>query len=109
MALKNEKGLFIKNPDRQRIPRKLKKQIPKNTHYCYSPIKFPCDENNWKYEIKCCPFYGHIKIKDMKPYPDWMDEEFINKYGEETTGWCKLIKYEIEDQCKSCGINQGKW
>lgn len=36
------------------------------------------------YWIKLCPFYQHT--------------------GEEIFGWCKLIKYEVMDQCKSCGI-----
>lgn len=35
--MKNEKGLFIKSPNYWRIPRKLKKQIPKDTPYCYAP------------------------------------------------------------------------
>jgi hypothetical protein len=28
-------------------------------------------------------------------------------YEEGFYGYCKLIKNEIEDQCKSCGINLG--
>ena len=107
--MKNDKGLFIKNPERWRIPRKLKKQIPKDTHYCYTPT------SGWKtfkdgksgYSIKPCPFYDYIPLKDMKPTPEWMDEESIIKFGDEKEGWCKLIKYQIEDQCKSCGLKYG--
>jgi hypothetical protein len=64
-----------------RVPRKLKKKIPKNIPYCYTPIKF--DMNTGIYHIKPCPFYKHIKGID---------------------GFCKLLKCEVEDQCKSCGI-----
>jgi len=68
-----------------RIPRKLKKKIPKDTPYCYSPdIK----ENKqfaglFTYGIKSCPFY-----KSMG----------------RTEGWCRLIRDEVMDQCKSCGV-----
>lgn len=104
--MKNSKGLFIKNPNFWRVPRKLKKQIPKDTHYCYTPT------SDWKtfkdgkqgYSIKLCPFYTYIKIKDMKPIPDWMDHEYLNEFGEQEDSWCKLIKYGIEDQCKNCGL-----
>ena len=41
MATKNEKGLFVKNPHFWRIPRKKKKQIPKDTFYCYTPTSKP--------------------------------------------------------------------
>ena len=88
MGIKNEKGLFIKNPKRWRVPRKLKKQIPKNTPYCYTPT------SGWKtlkgggqgYTIKCCPFW---------------------EYRESDFGWCKLVKYNVLDQCKSCNISHG--
>ena len=39
--MKNNKGLFIKDPNKSRIPRKLKKQIPKDTVYCYTPLSEP--------------------------------------------------------------------
>lgn len=104
--MKNDKGLFIKDPNKWRVPRKLKKQIPSNTHYCYTPTSGWKILNNGRqgYTIKPCPFYTWKKFKDMKPQPDWMDEEFISEFGESEHGWCKLIKYEIEDQCKSCGL-----
>lgn len=104
--MKNEKGLFIKNPNFWRVPRKLKKQIPSNTHYCYIPTSKPgiMDCGRWGYTIKVCPFYAWIKYKDMKPIPDWMDSEDIQKYGEEKVGWCKLVKCEVMDHCKSCGL-----
>lgn len=64
-----------------RIPRKLKKKIPKNTPYCYLPdYEKNAKEIGWTYWIKPCPFY-------------------------QPGGWCKIIKDEIEDQCKSCGVN----
>lgn len=87
-----------------RIPRKLKKKIPKG-HYCYTYLKPFYNENGnyGGYTIKPCPFYKWVKFKDMNPKPDWIDDEFIQEYGEEKEGWCSLVKWQIEDQCKSCG------
>jgi hypothetical protein len=102
--MKNNKGLFIKNPNFWRVPRKLKKKIPKNTHYCYTPTSSPgfMDDGRWGYTIKLCSFYDWRKIKNLKP--DYLNSEDLIKYGEETVGFCKLVKCEIDDQCKSCGI-----
>ena len=81
-----------------RVPRKLKKKIP-NGVYCYKGLRM--DLNTGVYHIKPCEFFTHIKCKD-KPVQDEIDKEF----PEETIGWCKILKGEIDDQCKSCGI---KW
>lgn len=101
--MKNSKGLFIKNPNSWRVPRKLKKKIPKDTHYCYIPTSGlkHFEDGSYGYSIKLCHFYDWRKIKDLKP--PYLDEEDLEKYGEETVGYCKLIKCEIDDQCKSCG------
>ena len=105
MATKNEKGLFVKNPHFWRIPRKKKKQIPKDTFYCYTPTSKPgiMKDGRWGYTIKTCPFYSWRKIKDLKPLPDYLDESDLGEFGEDTVGWCKIVKGEIDDQCKSCG------
>ncbi len=81
-----------------KVPRKLKKKIPKGV-YCYSLIN--CTE--FKSTIKTCVFYDNIKIKD-KPIEtqDEIDLEFPNEY----IGFCKLVKCEIDDQCKYCGIKR---
>lgn len=89
---------------KDRIPRKLKKQIPKGL-YCYTGISF--DYKTGIYHIKQCPFYTNVKFKDMKPLPKWIDEDFLDEYGENKHGWCKLVKTDIEDQCKSCGLKRG--
>lgn len=69
---------------KQRIPRKLKKKIPKNTPYCYSfSKKLNRKENVFGYHIKPCGFY---------------------KYLTGIGGCCTLIKCEIDDQVKSCGL-----
>lgn len=104
--MKNNKGLFIKSPNYWRIPRKLKKQIPKDTPYCYTPTSnFEImDDGGYGYTIKLCPFYSWRKIKDLNPLPDYLDAEDILKFGEDTVGWCKIVKGEIDDQCKSCGV-----
>jgi hypothetical protein len=103
--MKNSKGLFIKNPKFWRVPRKLKKKIPKDTHYCYTPTSKSgvMDDGSWGYTIKLCGFYDWLKIKDLKP--PYLDEQDL---GEETVGYCKLIKCEIDDQCKSCGQRYNK-
>lgn len=109
--MKNDKGLFIKDPDFFRIPRKLKKKIPKNTFYCYTPTSGFKELKNGKYgyAIKLCPFYTWMKYKDMYPLPDWVDKEFLDEFSESCNGWCKLGKCEIDDQCKSCGLKIEKW
>lgn len=104
--MKNEKGLFIKDPDKWRIPRKLKKQIPKDTYYCYTPTSGMqhFKDGSYGYTIKTCGLYTWRKYKDMKPAPSWIDNEFLEEFGEREKGWCKLIQCEIDDQCKSCGL-----
>ena len=70
-----------------RIPRKLKKKIPKGV-YCYTPTSGwkQFKDGHYGYSIKSCPFY---------------------KSGEDIFGTCKLLKCEVEDQCKSCSIKLG--
>ena len=101
--MKNDKRLFIKDPNYFRLPRKSKKQIPKNTHYCYTPTSTPgfMEDGKWGYEIKLCPFYSWRKIKDLKP--DYLDAKDLIEFGEDTVGYCKLVKVEIDDCCKSYG------
>ena len=109
--MKNSKGLFIKDPNYWRMPRKQKKKIPKNTMYCYTPLTKPgyMEDGRWGYKIKPCEFYTWIKYKDMEPKPGWMDKEWLDEYGEKEDSWCKLIKADILDQCKSCGSRYPKY
>lgn len=94
-----------------KIPRKKKKQIPEGL-YCYTPTsgfkKFP--DGTWGYSIKLCPFYSQIKIINIpeKYRPKWMDDEYLKEYGDEYESWCKLVKTDVTDQCKSCGLKYGK-
>ena len=103
--MKNEKGLFIKR-EYSRVPRKLKKKVPKNTHYCYIATsgfkKF--EDGSYGYSIKTCDFYTHIKYNNMVIKPGWIDDEFLEEHGNKETSWCSLVKTTIDDQCKSCGI-----
>lgn len=82
----------------QRIPRKSKKQIPKG-HYCYKGLRY--DRSTGIYHIKPCIFYTNIKIKDK---PEHMQDEIDKRYPNDIIGWCKLLKCDIDDQCKFCGI-----
>ena len=66
-----------------KIPRKKKKQIPKDTPYCYTALEMLDDGGML---IKSCPFYEHV---------DGIE------------GKCRLLKCEIEDQIKSCGTKKG--
>lgn len=86
-----------------RVPRKLKKKIPKGL-YCYTGINF--DYSTGIYHTKPCPFFEYKKHKDIpiNQRPDWMDDEYVAEFGEESDGWCKLLKFDIDDQCKSCGL-----
>jgi hypothetical protein len=89
-----------------KIPRKKKKQIPVGM-YCYTPTSGFKDmgDGQWGFTTKLCPFYSNIKYKDIpiNQRPKWMDDEFIKEFGNKTEGWCKLVKTDIMDQCKSCG------
>lgn len=107
--MKNEKGLFVKNPNFWRVPRKKKKQIPKDTFYCYTPTSGMQRFKNgtYGYTIKICPFLTYRKYTDMVPLPGWIDESFLEEYSDEVDSWCKLIKGIIDDQCKLCGLKYG--
>lgn len=98
-----------------KIPRKKKKHIPEG-FYCYTFTGKVSKVWSEKYKTfiptyytKLCPFYGHIKIKDIseKDRPKWMDDEYVAEFAEEQTSWCKLLKTDIDDQCKSCSIKLG--
>lgn len=97
--MKNDKGLFIKDFDFFRILRKFKKKIFKDIFYCYIFIFGFKELKNGKYGyiIKLCFFYIWIKYKDMKFLLNWVDDEFLDEFGEFDYGWCKLVKCEIED------------
>jgi len=65
--------------------------------YCYSTIKAPCNENNWRHQIKCCPFLDCNRLAMSHSY-----------------GYCHLIKAGdwqwkgtmlLWDQCKCCAEN----
>ena len=90
---------------KNRIPRKLKKKIPEGV-YCYTFTGKTVQKWNEEYKMflpayktNPCPFYTAIQAKN-KPEQDEIDKE----YPEEWVGWCKYIKYEIDDQCKMCSI-----
>lgn len=93
-----------------RIPRKKKKQIPKGL-YCYelrSGFKL-LNSGRWGVEVKPCPFLGEIKIGEIpvNHKPKWMDKEYIDEFSNEKIEWCCLVKMEVDDQCKSCGLKYG--
>ena len=58
------------------------------------------------YHIKSCKFYTHIMLKDV---PEEQKREWHKEYPDAVIGWCKFLTCEIDDQCKSCGINEGKY
>lgn len=89
---------FVKR-ESKRIPRKIKKRIPKG-HYCYTPISI--DPETFNMSIRSCVFFKYIKCKDK---PEECQDEIDKEYPEERVGWCKHIRYEIDDQCKMCSIN----
>jgi hypothetical protein len=95
----------------KRIPRKLKKKIPVGL-YCYEPtsgfMQFP--NGQWGFKVRLCPFYTTIKLKDWpeETRPNYMDGEYMKEFGEENESWCKLVKWDVTDQCKSCGLKYGK-
>lgn len=98
----------FKKREYQRFPRKLKKHIPVGA-YCYIPNGKNGQKWNEEYKIflptygvTYCKFHGSIKIKDKPEIEDW-ENEFL----EDKVEWCKLLKYDIMDSCKSCTFK--KW
>lgn len=73
-----------------RIPRKKKKKIPTGL-YCYTPTSGfkVLKDGRYGYTIKECPFYKHVKDDSL--------------YGR-----CNLLKCEVTDQVKDCGLKFGK-
>ena len=74
----------------ERVPRKKKKKIPKETFYCYtqtSEIIQPKKGLSY-FKIKTCPFY---------------------KYIDGIAGYCSLVDCEVMDQVKVCGEREIKW
>jgi hypothetical protein len=66
-----------------RVPRKIKKKIPKGV-CCYTPIGIIWGLEAMEFKVRTCSFYHHY---------------------EGTEGYCRLTRFGIEDQDKSCGIN----
>lgn len=91
--------------DFKRIPRKSKKKIPIGV-YCYTPTNGfkQLKDGRYGYTIKQCPFYDNIKSKEK---PEKLQDEVDKEFPEERLGWCKLVKLEVDDQCKSCGLKYG--
>jgi hypothetical protein len=98
-----------------RVPRKKKKQIPEG-FYCYKFNKeiHQVWDKEYKtflpvYSIKPCPFYDFMKLKDIskEDRPNWMSEGYIKKYSETDIPWCRLIRTDVDDRCKSCNIKLG--
>lgn len=98
---------------KNRIPRKLKKKIPRGL-YCYkytgkTSFRFIEELNQEvaQFHTKVCPFYKWNLPKDL---PEEMQtgylKEIYEEYPEVRVSWCKLVECEIEDQCKSCGIKK---
>lgn len=58
----------------------VEKIVPQGC-YCYTPIKYPCKENGFKYETKLCPFLDWLKQNDIQDYYDYQQ-----------TGYCHFLK-----------------
>jgi hypothetical protein len=72
-----------------KIPRKKKKKIPVG-FYCYTfNGKTGYNKEGLPYYgIDLCPFYQHKEGID---------------------GYCSVVKYEVDDQVKVCGIKRGTY
>jgi hypothetical protein len=82
-----------------RLPRKLKKQIPKWV-YCYEPLRVNKD---YSITVRPCPLYKRIKTSEK---PEHLQDEIDKEYPDEYIGWCKFYDAEIDDQCKICNFNR---
>jgi hypothetical protein len=99
---------------KRRVPRKIKKQIPTGP-YCYTATSGfgKMKDGQWGYTIKLCPMFSYRKRIDILEHLDRWDKEYIKEnpeesreFAEDLAGYCKFIKCEIADQCKSCSL---KW
>lgn len=70
--------------------REILNNIPKGM-YCYTPKNFPCAENNWVYEIECCPYWKSIGKQRAKCTLLGVKDKYPQAL---TLLW---------DQCKLCG------
>lgn len=84
-----------------RLPRKLKKQIPEGP-YCYKHLSI--DPVTYNQHIKSCPLFKYIQMKELPT-----QDEISKDYPEERVGYCKWLRTEIDDQMKDCGINRERW
>lgn len=75
---------------KERMPRKIKKKIPKDTVYCYvyDEKKNRKNKELGSYYIKPCGFYEYL---------DGLE------------GRCKLCNCGVTDQVKSCSLRYPKW
>ncbi len=88
----------------KRLPRKLKKKIPKGP-YCYELKSKDIMKDlltKGFYSTRICPFYANIKLKDK---PEELKDDIDLEYPEESVGWCKCLRSEIDDQVKNCSYN----
>lgn len=95
-----------------------KSQIPPSI-YCYTWIKFPSEENNWRGKTKFCPFYSFKEINGVKiPWCSYLNlggmdnnwnEEDWNKvrshYKTEEEMDKELPLFLLWDACKECDEN----
>lgn len=101
--------------------------IPKGD-YCYTWVEHPSEKNNYRGEVKHCPYYGS-KIIDGIEIPwcsyldlggtpgngNWAGWEDYNKaaqilnnhFGGEKEADEKLSLMLLFDYCKECGENHG--
>lgn len=94
-----------------KLPRKLKKKIPKGL-YCYELNgkmfkRWNKEVNDFVtvYKAKSCPFSTQLQMKDL---PDDIHKQLDknNEYPEEYVEFCKLLKTDIMDSCKECEIKK---
>lgn len=92
--------MLIQKQKKYRLPRKIKKQIPKGM-YCYTSLGEIWNKDG-KYEgirIKRCPMYFENKL-------GFGDCKYCFKIDGKLNGEDGNIDFCLDDQCKSCSF---KW
>jgi hypothetical protein len=98
---------------RNRLPRKIKKQIPKNTRYCY---KFNGKDGTYFDEEfqKIIPYFGTnccpLQFRNKLGYTDC--RYLVKTYGKINGELGKDnddLDFCLNDSCKSCGFSEGKY
>jgi hypothetical protein len=88
------------------IPIKKAEELIPEGMYCYTPLQAPCEETNWVYKVKPCPFWEYYSEEKHGKLPEGYPSE-----KEYDGAFCQYLKAGdwngtdlLWDQVKECGV-----